>query len=103
MLTNCIKIQFKLRYCVLFQQYVLTLLIIISIKFSLKGVVLNTCEGLKQFYGSVATVSGDNPGSSGFKESSAVFRLCRQCMATRDNYHLKVKLLCTTHVVNLSI
>ena len=60
--------------------------------------MLNTCEGPKQFYGSVATISGDNPGSSavtGFKESSSAFRLCRQCMATRDNFHLKVKLSCT--------
>ena len=39
----------------------------------------------KIYYGTVAIVSADNPASNslgGFKESTAAYRYCRQCMAT---------------------
>ncbi|XP_065897824.1 uncharacterized protein [Dysidea avara] len=57
-----------------------------------KGCAFNTCEGLVKFYGTIATVSGDNPVSSavaGFKESSAAYRLCRQCLTTKPEIQLK--------------
>lgn len=59
----------------------------------LQGVTLNTCDGLVEFYGTIITVCGDNPGSSavaGFKESSSAFRLCRQCLGTKDEIQYKV-------------
>jgi len=75
--------------------YMCTNIVVILYFNFVQGVTLNTCEGAKQFHGTIATLSGDNPGSSavtGFKESGSAFRLCRQCMATRDNFHLKVQL-----------
>ena len=57
----------------------------------------DTCEGLVKLYRTIATVSGDNPGSSGiagFKESSAAYILCRQCLATKTEIQLKVCFIC---------
>ncbi len=51
-------------------------------------------DGHRQlFYGSISTISADNPAScalGGFKESTAAFRMCRQCMATHDEASEKV-------------
>jgi len=44
--------------------------------------MFDTCEGPTKFYGTIATLCGDNPGSAavaGFKESISAQRYCRQC------------------------
>lgn len=44
-------------------------------------------------YGTITTISADNPAScalGGFKESTSAYRLCRQCMATREDAAKKV-------------
>lgn len=49
-------------------------------------------------YGTIATVCADNPGScalGGFKESGSAFRLCRQCLITRDEVKNVVSAVCT--------
>ena len=59
----------------------------------IQGVTFDTCEGNVEFFGTIATVCGDNPGSAavaGFKESSSAFRCCRQCLATKEQMTTKV-------------
>ena len=44
-------------------------------------------------YGTIATISADNPAScalGGFKETTAATRMCRQCMATHTDASEKV-------------
>ena len=44
-------------------------------------------------FGSLTTVSADNPAScalGGFKESTAAYRMCRQCLSTHDEFSEKV-------------
>ena len=63
--------------------------------------MLSTCAGPMHFTGTVATVSGDNPGSGavgGFKEATSAFRPCRQCMGTKDMMMTKVQ-LCIIHIL----
>ena len=58
-----------------------------------QGVTFDTCEGNVEFFGTIATVCGDNPGSAavaGFKESSSAFQCCRQCLATKEQMTTKV-------------
>ena len=55
--------------------------------------MFDTCEGRVKFFGAIASVCGDNPGSAavaGFKESSSAFRCCRQCLATKEQMMTKV-------------
>ena len=59
----------------------------------LQGVNFNTSEGSATFFGTLVSLCGDNPGScavAGFKESSSAFRLCRQCLCTKDEIQYKV-------------
>lgn len=47
-------------------------------------------------YGALAVVSADNLGSlalGGFKESCSASKLCRHCMATKEDSQTKVKYL----------
>ena len=42
----------------------------------------------KNLYGTIAAVSADNLGSlllGGFKESCTAYKLCRHCMATKED------------------
>jgi len=51
------------------------------------GFDVNTYDGKKKIFGSLALVIGDNPASSaigGFKESSSAYRPCRHCMGTTE-------------------
>lgn len=53
---------------------------------------MNECH--KTLFGTVTVLSADNPAScavGGFKESTAAYRMCRQCMATHDEASTKVK------------
>ena len=46
-------------------------------------------------FGSLTTVSADNPAScalGGFKESTAAYRMCRQCLSTHEEFSKKVTL-----------
>lgn len=59
----------------------------------MQGISFNTCEGPANFYGTLVALCGDNPGScvvAGFKESASAFRMCHQCMCTKDEIHSKV-------------
>ncbi len=52
-----------------------------------------TCEGEKEFRGSIVTAPADNLGShamGGFKEGFTALRPCRQCMASSNDMKLKV-------------
>ena len=47
----------------------------------------------KLYFGALCAVSADNLASlalGGFKESCTAYRMCRQCMATRDSAKTKV-------------
>ena len=58
--------------------------------------MFDTCEGCIKFFGTIASVCGDNPGSvavADFKESSSAFRCCRQCLATKEQMMTKVSVI----------
>ena len=47
----------------------------------------------RTIFGTIATISADNPAScalGGFKESTSAYRMCKQCMATRTDAAEKV-------------
>lgn len=57
------------------------------------GYSFNVSGSDRIFYGTIAVISADNPASSllgGFKESASAYRLCRQCMGTKDEIRMKV-------------
>ncbi|XP_065892035.1 uncharacterized protein [Dysidea avara] len=63
---------------------------VIDIKQLEEGVMIETCEGIEKFYGTIATVCGDNPGTAavaGFKESASAKRCCRQCLGTKEEFN----------------
>lgn len=50
------------------------------------------------FYGTISTISADNPASSalgGFKEGSTAYRFCRHCLITFDALRQIVRLAIT--------
>ncbi len=51
-------------------------------------------QGLRRaVYGAIAAVSADNLGScalGGFKESASAHRMCRQCLATKEQAKTEV-------------
>lgn len=56
-------------------------------------------------FGTIAAISADNLGSlalGGFKESSSAYRLCRHCMATREESKSKVLASYSTFSVSVS-
>lgn len=70
--------------------------IIMIMQCLLQGFMFTTSEGPATFYGTLVSLCGDNPGScavAGFKESSSAFRMCRQCMCSKDDIQLKVDMI----------
>ena len=58
-----------------------------------KGVEFCINGRQKIIYGTLAVVSADNLGSlllGGFKESCTAFRMCRYCMATKEESNTQV-------------
>jgi len=58
------------------------------------------------FYGTLAIVSADILGSlalGGFKESCSAKKMCRQCMAIRDEAQTKVSILYKKFFFNITL
>ena len=64
-----------------------------------KGVEFCVNGRQKTLYGTLAVVSADNLGSlllGGFKESCTALRMCRYCMATKEESNTQVWCICLT-------
>ena len=67
-----------------------------------KGVEFCINGRQKVIYGTLAVVSADNLGSllvGGFKESCTAFRMCRYCMATKEESNTQV--CCIVHDIHM--
>ena len=64
------------------------------------GHTFTVCGSLRNYRGTLALVSADNPAScalGGFKESSSAYRHCRQCMGTKEE--MKIEAYCSNLIV----
>jgi len=56
---------------------------------------MTICGSQRVFYGALAVVSADNLGSlalGGFKVSCSANKMCRHCMASKEDSRTKVRL-----------
>lgn len=54
---------------------------------------MTICGNPRVVYGTLAVVSADNLGSlalGGFKESCSAMKMCRHCMASKEDIQIKV-------------
>ena len=71
--------------------------------------MLDNCNGPEKFVGTIAILSGDNPGSSAvgsFIDGSTAFKPCRKCMGTIDSMGTEVRIVdctCTCTCILLAI